>query len=121
MGHLFALWPVLPHSSHIVVSVRGQSFRLWPFGSRVPLQLVRTVAALGAATTSTAQHRAAVIGDFYASTTGRWVSKLARRADARDDDPIRTVALVFWTREAQSAFVSRAAAFAAFGMSIFGC
>ena len=40
MGHLFALWPVSPHSSHIAVSIRGQSFRLWPFGSSVPSQLV---------------------------------------------------------------------------------
>ena len=30
-------------------------------------------------------------------------------------------ALVFRTREAQSAFVGRAAAFAAFGVSTFGC
>ena len=30
-------------------------------------------------------------------------------------------ALVFWTRNAQSAFVGRAAAFAAFGVSTFGC
>ena len=40
MVHLFALWPVSPHSSHIAVSIRGQSARLWPFGSSVPLQLV---------------------------------------------------------------------------------
>ena len=43
MGQLFALWPVSPHSSHIAVSVRGQSFRLWPFGSSVPLQSVHVV------------------------------------------------------------------------------
>ena len=30
-------------------------------------------------------------------------------------------ALVFWTREAHSAFVSRAAAFAAFDLIAFGC
>ena len=30
-------------------------------------------------------------------------------------------ALVFWTRNAQSAFVGRAAAFAAIGVSTFGC
>ena len=36
---MFALWPVSPHSSHIVVCIRGQSFRLWPFGSSVPSQL----------------------------------------------------------------------------------
>jgi hypothetical protein len=40
MGPLFALWTVSPHSSHIAVSVRGQSFRWWPFGSSVPWQLV---------------------------------------------------------------------------------
>ena len=40
MGHLFALWPVSPHFSHIVVCIRGQSFRLWPFASSVPSQLV---------------------------------------------------------------------------------
>ena len=37
---MLALWPVSPHSSHIVVCIRGQSFRLWPFGSSVPSQLV---------------------------------------------------------------------------------
>jgi hypothetical protein len=43
---LLALWFKLvsesPHSSHITVSIRGQSSRLGPFkfGSSVPLQLV---------------------------------------------------------------------------------
>ena len=41
IGHLFALWAVSPHSSHIALSVRGPSFRLWPFGSSVPWQLVQ--------------------------------------------------------------------------------
>ena len=40
IGHLFALWPVSPHSSHIVVCIRGHSFRLWAFGSSVPSQLL---------------------------------------------------------------------------------
>jgi hypothetical protein len=35
-GHLFAPWPVSPHSSHIMVCIRGQSFWLCPFGSSVP-------------------------------------------------------------------------------------
>ena len=31
-GHmrLFAVWPMLPYSSQIVVCIRGQLFRLWP-------------------------------------------------------------------------------------------
>ena len=71
MGHLFALWPVLPHSSHIARGFRSRA--------------VASVVAL------------------------------------RFESAFAIGALVFWTREAQSAFVSLAAAFAAFGMSIFGC
>jgi hypothetical protein len=70
MGHLFALWPVSPHSSQIVVCIQGQK----------PEQLLPLCPAAGAAL---------AIG-----------------------------ALVFWTLEALSAFVSRAAAF---GLIAFGC